>query len=72
MVRYSDDTCPPMEEYNGMDLAAKLQLKMAINFWAGLNLRIDHHIEQGYGWEIHDWLGGLARIISDDVDYQLW
>ena len=70
MVRYSDDTCPPMEEYNGMDLWRESCTTENGNQFLGwaLNLRIDHHIEQGYGWEIHDWLSGQARIISDDVE----
>ena len=36
MIRYSDDTCPPMEEYNGMDLwRESCTTENGNQFWAG-------------------------------------
>ena len=70
MLKYADDSCPPMEEHNGMDLWRESCTTSTGNQFLGwaLNLRIDHHIENGYGWEIHDWLSGQARIIAEDVE----
>lgn len=64
---YADATCPPMEEHNGMDLwRESCTTSQGHQFlgWA-LNLRIDQITENGYEWDVQDWLSGQARIISN-------
>lgn len=70
MARYADETCPPMEEHNGMDLWRQSCTTEDGNQFLGwsLNLRIDHIYEDGHDWNVQDWLSGQARIVSGDVE----
>ena len=73
MSTYADDACPPMEEHNGMDLwRESCTTSQGDQFlgWA-LNLRIDQITENGYDWDVQDWLSGQARIISNGGEIEL-
>ena len=70
MTDYSDETCPPMEEHNGMDLWRESCTTASGNQFLGWTLRFviqdEYFFEEEYFLTDYYWLSGQAQIISQD------
>ena len=70
MTNYSDESCPPMEIHNGMDLWRESCTTASGNQFLGWTLRLliqdQYFFEEEYFLTDYYWLSGQAQIISND------